>query len=220
MIERIVNKALKNLLSLVATDTILKLRGRNGAILKKIFGHSDLISGAKLGDLHNNNLRQILCEIEINSSIEQTQEIEFLNCELSYLPGLLGATERNSIFQNLKFMITNDDKLLGKVNSSVEVFYVIQQSAESDLEIKKLIQQNDSKAAEKAQENQISLLKSVLEKDSSGMIRLLLKLGESTLKKLKVQGASKEMEKDSDHKYYMKRRGSFSYCEGYADFAD
>jgi len=173
-----------------------------------------------LGDLHLNNLRQILCELEINSSIEQTREIQMLTFELSYLVGVLGATERNTISGHLDFTITSDDKLMSGKNSSVEVFYIIQQAAESDLIIKAFIQKRDSKSAEKELESQISLLESVLDIDTSGMIPLLLKVGKATLQKLKRQGPSSEMERESEHREYMKRRGSNEYCQGYADLLE
>jgi len=211
-----VGKSLENLLTAIGTDGNLKIMGKTDCIVRKIYQHSDLIGGAKLGDIHSDNLRQILCEIEI-ATTKTEKEIQVLTYELSYLPSKEGENQtRVTSTGILNFQITTDDSLLKLENLAVQVFLVIQQSADSDLEIQKFVQNHDSKSAISAQEKQISQLKSVLHLDQTGMVQLLLKISENTLEKLKVEGTSRNMEQNYSHQNYMKMKGSMKYVDHYS----
>jgi len=58
-IAYLVSLGFKGLLSNIGTDAVLKTRGKNGGVLKKIFSHSDPIKGAVLGDRKSDNITQV-----------------------------------------------------------------------------------------------------------------------------------------------------------------
>jgi len=63
-IERIIDSTISGLLWTVGTKAVVFIQGCNGAIVKKIFNHADLIHGAKLGDLKEDFTKQLVVEIE------------------------------------------------------------------------------------------------------------------------------------------------------------
>jgi len=97
------------------------------------------------------------------------------------------------------------------------VFSVIQKAAELDGVILNHVQKSETALALQVQAEEISLLKSVLDIDRSGMVQILLKVAENGENRLKLQGSSREMCQQYQHHSYMKRRGSIDYCAAYTD---
>jgi len=209
-----VSKALENLVTAIGTDGNLKFRGKNDCIVRKVYQHPDLVGGAKLGDIHSDNIRPILFEVEI-STTRSDEELEALTFEFSYLPLAKSEEIQSKVVANgtLRFKLTSDDSLLKEQNPSVQVFLVIQQSADSDLEIQNLIRKGDTKSAISAQEKQILELQNVLHLDNSGMIVLLIQFAEDNLKRLKVEGSTQNMEQNYSRMNYVKNRGEQKYTQ-------
>jgi len=214
VIPTLVGKALENLVTAIGTDANLKFRGKNDCIIRKVYQHPDLVGGAKLGDIHSDNIRQILLQVEI-ATTKREEECEFVSYEFSYLPTKDENPTRVLSTGVLKFKLTDDDTLVKEQNPQVQVLLVIQQSADSDLEIQNFIKNRDTKNALSTQEKQIVELKSVLHIDQSGMIQILLKIAEKNLAKLKTEGSSKNMEQNYSHGNYMKGRCSQKYMAHY-----
>jgi len=81
VIEELVLKALKSVFSVCGSAATLVVRGRNGAIVTKIWGHDDVIKGANLGDLHYKNTRKVICEFTVPGSL--SGNVEVLDYELN-----------------------------------------------------------------------------------------------------------------------------------------
>jgi Ca-activated chloride channel family protein len=62
VIEPLVTKALVSVFGIIGSQARLIVRGQNGAIVTKIWGHENIVAGASLGDLHSHNRRSVLCE--------------------------------------------------------------------------------------------------------------------------------------------------------------
>eukprot|EP01098_Paradermamoeba_levis_P009689 TRINITY_DN404_c0_g3_i4.p1 TRINITY_DN404_c0_g3~~TRINITY_DN404_c0_g3_i4.p1 ORF type:complete len:477 (-),score=149.89 TRINITY_DN404_c0_g3_i4:210-1436(-) len=217
-IPDLVSKALKGLLHMVGSETTLKIRGKNGCCLKAIHGHHDLVAGASLGDLHEGNLRRVLCQVEISpKGDEPTQQI--LTFELSYRAPDAEAGKKEIVSGSLVVNFTEDETKVANETKHKEVvaYSGVQRAAEMDTEIEKLVKAGSKTEALKVQKQQIELLKSIVDLDESGMAKSLLVLAVEGEKKLSTQGASAEMAKHYAHQGYMKRRGSMSYCQGYED---
>jgi len=219
-IPKLVSKALEGLLKLATTNTVLKVRGLNSGILLSILGHSDMVAGAQLGDLHQENLRQVMSRIQVipNSTVEEEEvlsfELSYVNCTSSTMENANQETLRGSL--SLKF--TTDEKLVTMSrNNEVKVFSVIQRAAELDEVILNHVQKRETALALQVQAEEIALLKNVLDIDRTGMAQVLLNVAENGEKRLKEQGSSSEMCQQYSHFTYMKRRGSMEYCEAYDD---
>eukprot|EP01102_Stenamoeba_stenopodia_P015376 TRINITY_DN522_c0_g1_i1.p1 TRINITY_DN522_c0_g1~~TRINITY_DN522_c0_g1_i1.p1 ORF type:complete len:450 (+),score=104.18 TRINITY_DN522_c0_g1_i1:99-1448(+) len=224
-IETMVLRALENVLSTVGSDARLILRGKNGCVVTKISGQDDkeLSKGAILGDLHSDNVRKVLCHVDVtpSSTASATSDgsVEYLTYELIYYTtdlsphGAKEATE--SIKGAISFKHTDDETLL-KTDLQVMVFSVIQEAGEADLKVMEAVQRGNITEAITIQEGQLSQLKSNLHlDDETEMVSLLVKLGELSLEKLKTQGASKAMEKEYHRNHYMKGKASKKYIHAH-----
>lgn len=224
-IEMMVLRALENVLSTVGSDARLILRGKNGCVVTKISGQDEkeLAKGAILGDLHSDNVRKVLCHIDVTpsstASMTSEREVEYLAYELVYHSpdSMSGGSETmvESIKGSIAFKHTQDESKL-KADPQVMVFSVIQEAGEADLKVMEAVQRGNVTEAVAIQEAQISNLKANLHlDDETKMVSLLVQFGETSLEKLKTQGASKAMEKEYHHNNYMKSKASKKYMEHY-----
>jgi Ca-activated chloride channel family protein len=227
-IPDLVSKALYGLAGMIGSQTVLKIRGQDSACLKRVFGHPNLVEGASLGDLHKKNVRKILCEVELSPK-EVKDDVVFLTWELSYVPARPpvdqqkgkdetappAPEERKVITGTVKISYTVDEKLILETNKEVVSYAVVQAAADMDEEIQKKVESGDKDGALNLQRQQISMLKGVLESDTSGMVKMLLQIAENGEKKLLEMGTTVEMAKHYGHSKYMKMRGSMDYCAKY-----
>eukprot|EP01102_Stenamoeba_stenopodia_P007154 TRINITY_DN1998_c0_g2_i2.p1 TRINITY_DN1998_c0_g2~~TRINITY_DN1998_c0_g2_i2.p1 ORF type:complete len:423 (-),score=118.09 TRINITY_DN1998_c0_g2_i2:60-1328(-) len=211
VIEGLVLKALKSVFEVCASAATLTVRGRNGAIVTKIWGHDDVVKGALLGDLHFKNTRKVICEFTVPGSLSGS--VEVLDYELRCTVN----EKEFTLKDHLTMKFTTDAKLTETKNAKVEVFYVVQEAASIDEEIANFVRRNQTKDAIALQEKQIIKLKQVLSlDDSNGMVKNLLNMAEEALKKLQREGSSAETVQHYSHQTYMKRRGSMCYIDHYA----
>jgi len=219
-IPKFVASALTGLLELVASDTLLQIRGMNGGVVNKIYGHKDLVKGAMLDDLRADNVRSVVCELEVRPSAS-SQEEEVVTYHLTYRPaGKEAAIENKTegIEGSIKLRYVTDPAEVEKnQNAEVKVAVVIQQTGEIDQELVSLIDAGKHSEAVTLQEKQISLFKSVAELDEGGKQQVsgFLCQAERDCKELKEKGITKESRKQAHHRGYMKRRNSLTYNTGY-----
>jgi hypothetical protein len=83
-IPSFVEFALKGLFKLVGTDSAIKMRGFNGAVVTKIFSHADPVKPYKFDDLKQNDRRSVVCELQVTPSAQPSEEV--LQWELEYKP--------------------------------------------------------------------------------------------------------------------------------------
>jgi len=166
-IPKIVSKAIHGLIDVTGTNSLLKIRGKNGLIIKKIVGHEDvdLTNGYQFGDLHADNLKQILVQAEISPI--NSGETEVINYELSFL-------NNDKIFKiqgsaNIEF--TEDDSKLKEQNIEVLIAIKLQESAKINHEIVTLIDDGNIEEAIFKKSKIIEELQELESKDTSGMIK-------------------------------------------------
>ena len=82
MIELLVPKALVCVFGVCASRARLVVRGKNGTVVTRIWGHDNIVVGASLGDLHSENIRSVLCEFTTSGT--ENKEVEVLTFELHY----------------------------------------------------------------------------------------------------------------------------------------
>ncbi|CAF2164485.1 unnamed protein product, partial [Rotaria magnacalcarata] len=109
------------------------VRGKNGAVVTKIWGHEDIVVGASLGDLHSHNRRSALCEFTTSGSVNT--EFEVLTYELRYnQPNDLNGAPiaiKNSL--SLKFV--EDESLVTDIDPRVKTMHATQIVADMDNEM-------------------------------------------------------------------------------------
>uniref|UniRef100_A0A7S2U138 VWFA domain-containing protein n=1 Tax=Lotharella oceanica TaxID=641309 RepID=A0A7S2U138_9EUKA len=92
VIPGLVSKSIHRLFQTVGTEARLFVQGLSGAVVTRVFSgeeegkqgsSSALVDGILIGDLHANNLRQVLLELEVTPK-EDLDTCQVLKCELQY----------------------------------------------------------------------------------------------------------------------------------------
>jgi len=212
-IPKFLDSCLVSVKNVLAFSARLSIRGLNSSIVKKIYGHPDLIKGAVLGDLRANNTRTVLCEMEVKPDPKVQSGEDFLEYILSY-KSPLGNQENMEIRGTLRINYTDNASHLDSKNPNVLVGVVVQKSGEMDLEIIAAIDRGDIKLATEIQEKQIEMLKSVTTLDAAlngkYHIEKEIERALSSLNSLRSNQAS-ESRKEIHHREYRKRRNSACY---------
>jgi len=204
----LVSRGLSGLLSLIGTNSVLHLQGMNGAIVKKIFMHDDIIKGAQLNDLRENDSRQILAEVEFSPSFNYSTE--FLTYTLQYhLPGI--SNEPKILTGTHSINITNDPKIVEPENTRVLVSVTISQNGENDKEVIRLMDNGNVDAAIKLKQASILQMEKVVHLDKSGMLASLIeraKLSLGSMKAKDVKSARKNVQYSS---YQCEQQNAFYF---------
>jgi len=159
-IAPLVSKSVHSLLLLAGSEATLQVAGVNGAVLSKVY-HEDeddsedaptgtLLGGVAIGDLHAENVKSILVELEVappgalgaGGAPPAPQAV----CEvvLAYAkpagggaPG--GAAERVTVRATLVMAFTSDRDALGEENGEVAAAHMVQMAAALDNDVMDLV---------------------------------------------------------------------------------
>eukprot|EP00026_Physarum_polycephalum_P002734 Phypoly_transcript_02742.p1 GENE.Phypoly_transcript_02742~~Phypoly_transcript_02742.p1 ORF type:complete len:838 (+),score=174.48 Phypoly_transcript_02742:114-2627(+) len=136
-IPRLVDKGLRGLTSLLATDALLKIKPANGVKILKVFGHK-AVDEIPVGDLRFGDLKQTLLEVEIDPQLFSEGNAPLLTFELVFQSQ---EQEKDTTFlpasgiQNVaQVYFTHDSQAVANqdINYQVEVTKVIKESADLD----------------------------------------------------------------------------------------
>jgi len=192
VIEPLVAKAVVSVFGVCASQARLIVRGKNGAIVTKIWGHEDIATGASLGDLHSPNLRSVL--VEFTTSGTANGEIEILTYELRYTRPNDPNSEPTIIKNTLSLKFVEDESLVIEIDPRVKTMFASQTAADVDKQIAQLLRDGKRDEAIAIATEQITLLKDAQRfDDERGSISLLLQLAEKMLKKLKDQNITSKL---------------------------
>ncbi|CAF1112127.1 unnamed protein product [Rotaria sordida] len=195
IIEPIVAKAIVSVFGVCASQARLIVRGKNGTILTKIWGHEDLVAGASLGDLHSPNLRSILCEFTTSATpnVDGT-EIEVLTYELRYTRPNDPNGQAKVIKNTLSLKFVEDESLVTEIDPRVKTMFASQTAADADKKIAQLLRDGKRNEAIQHANEQIEILKDAQQfDDERGSVALLLQLAEKIHKKLKDETVNSKL---------------------------
>lgn len=219
VIESFVTKALLGVFGVCGSQTRLILRGQNGAVVTKMWGHADLIAGASLGDLHSNNLRSVLAEFTVAGSVNPDEKpVVVLDYELRYQRPSDLQGEPVVIRQSLSLTFVQDEARAVEVDPRVKTIYATQAAADMDTRIAKLVGDGQREEAIALVKEQIALLKSVeAYDDERGVIGLLIRMAENLHNKIQDRTTeSSVLCQAYGHQSYLKQQNSCAYMEDYA----
>jgi len=204
VIELLVTKALVCVFGVCASRVRLIVRGKNGAVVTKIWGHENLVAGASLGDLHSDNLRSVLCEFTTSGTANT--EVETLTYELQYTQPNDPIGAPTIIKNTLSLKFVEDESLVTDIDPRVKTMYATQTVADMDKKIAQLVRDGHRKEAIDLVNEQIELLKDVQRfDDERGMISLLLRLAEHMQNKLKDETVDRKLVSQGyAHQAYLK----------------
>ncbi|CAF4871570.1 unnamed protein product [Rotaria sp. Silwood1] len=221
VIVTLMTKALQSVFDVCGTQTQLIIRGRNNAIVTKIWGHENIALGANLGDLHVDNLRVVLCDFTVSGTVSEGTEVDVLDYQLKY--NRPGHVEEEPLIVSGKLSVTfvNDESLIQQIDPKVKTLHAVQVAGEMDDRIAQLIDNNRRDDAIALITEQITLLKEVEHlDDEKGMIEMLVRMAENMQNRLKEQVVSaKTAAKYYGHHGHMKKCHDYKYTHHYADEA-
>lgn len=219
VIVPLMTKAVQSVFDVFGTRAQLIIRGRNNAIVTKIWGHENIALGANLGDLHVDNLRVLLCDFTVSASVPNGTELEVLDYQLKYnLPDDLDG-EVQVVEGTLRLTFIDDESLLREINPKVRTLHAVQVAGEMDDRIAVLIENHQRDQAIALIDEQITLLREVEHlDDEKGMIAMLVRMAENMQNRLKQQKVSqKTAGKYYGHHGHLKKCYDYKYAHHYAD---
>jgi len=189
-----VEKGMKVLFELLCRNAVLKLRGLNGAILSKIYSQpqESLLHGASVGDISEDDLRQVIAEVELRPT-EGRENEEILEYVLTY-ESTEDGTQR-TLTGRLSISFTHHAAEI-KENVAVRIALKIAESSENDKIVIQLVRDGNFEEAKKLKGSMISQLKELEALDTSGLIKLIVARAEKTLAGMQEQENVAQMEKD------------------------
>lgn len=211
-IPTFVNFALTSLQKVAGTGAIVKARGRSCGIVKNFYGNHDLIQGAILGDLREDNLRTLMFQAEI-SPMEDTPIKPVIECELSYEHDVDGVRTTISETKEITVEFTTNPQLVKtSENKEVKIQTNLRKISEIDKELAEAMTTENEKQSEKLLQQEISILQEVLDIDEkefggANKIAQLLKQSKKNLEDLREKGATKQQIKEVHHRGYTASRG-------------
>jgi Ca-activated chloride channel family protein len=219
VIVPLMTKALQSVFDICGTQAQLIIRGRNNAIVTKIWGHENIALGANLGDLHFNNLRVVLCDFTVSGTISEGTEVDVLDYQLKYDRPADVDGESLVVTGTLSVTFVNDESLVQQIDPRVKILHAVQVAAEMDDRIAQLINDNQRDNAITVIAEQIALLKEVEHlDDEKGMISMLMRMAENMQKRLQDNAVSeKTAAKYYGHHGHMKKCYDYKYTHHYAD---
>jgi Ca-activated chloride channel family protein len=219
VIVSLMTKALQSVFDVCGTQAQLILRGRNNAIVTKIWGHENVALGANLGDLHVDNLRVILCDFTVSGTVPEGTEIDVLDYQLKYNRPDDVDGESLVVTGTLSVTFVHDESLVQQIDPRVKTLHAVQLAAEMDDRIAQLITDNQRDNAITLIAEQIALLKEVEHlDDEKGMISMLIRMAENMQQRLKDKAVSeKTAAKYYGHHGHMKKCYDHKYTHHYAD---
>jgi len=139
--------------------------------LKKIFDHDDLIGGAKLRDLRESNLQQLVAQFDV-TPVANAASAEILTWELSYISA---ETKKTDVMQgSLIIGFTDNENDVKIENTDVLVAVIVQEVGEIDKTILRMMDEGKTGEAVIQKSIAIQMLKEVLDKDNTGFVKRIL----------------------------------------------
>mmetsp|Transcript_26767 Transcript_26767/g.37279 ORF Transcript_26767/g.37279 Transcript_26767/m.37279 type:complete len:490 (+) Transcript_26767:145-1614(+) len=178
-------------------DVKLRILGMNGAVVREVFGHENIASGAHLGDIGANNVRTVLSLIDFNlpggredQSDEPPSIFEFVRFEFEYRHR--GETEPRILRGRVSIQATDDPHVVEEnQNDRVVAERMVAETSRMDFEIKEALERGEEEEAMKIQNKEIEVLQEAANLDVEGTANtaILLDSALGMKKRLETGGA-------------------------------
>ncbi|MCY3413445.1 MAG: VWA domain-containing protein [Candidatus Heimdallarchaeota archaeon] len=179
-IPSIVSEGLDGLLTVVSSNTVLKVRGKEGVTVTKIYSYS--LDGATLGDLRDDETRQVVLELEVKPEMMKNEELISYKLEYNATDDVMETRKHAGIFT---IQLTDDEDLITKENEEVMVARELLEASLMEEQIVDYIDRGMYDEAISAQEATISNLEKISGLDEKGLIQEKLEMSGGTLDRLK-----------------------------------
>eukprot|EP01104_Vermistella_antarctica_P010806 TRINITY_DN2916_c0_g2_i2.p1 TRINITY_DN2916_c0_g2~~TRINITY_DN2916_c0_g2_i2.p1 ORF type:complete len:457 (-),score=131.77 TRINITY_DN2916_c0_g2_i2:136-1470(-) len=221
--QQFVSYAMGGILTVLARSAVLKLRGCKGVTVQKVYGHDNIVAGARLNTLTANNSRGILAELEVKCSGGSAGEtMDVLNFSLTCEP--VWAVEKSggkkakpvemTIDGKIALTISSDDKEVGESSDNkVEGMLVVQKSAADEDAVTEALRKGKRDEAIKLKEAQLTGLEEAFSRCADVQIESQVVAQRRMLEDMKEKKVSvAALNKRSHKNKYHCRHDSATYC--------
>mmetsp|Transcript_3022 Transcript_3022/g.7691 ORF Transcript_3022/g.7691 Transcript_3022/m.7691 type:complete len:525 (-) Transcript_3022:312-1886(-) len=169
-IPKLVSKSVHDLLGIHASDATLDIRGCDHTTVTRVYGNHDDAGGSRapsipglvhLGDVHSDNLRVVLVELEVAPPGSIRKELAFDAVEWVLTCQRKGAPVRFS--GRVQLLPTRDRTRLGDEASSVHVAFAVRRAADLEKKVAEHLSRRDRKQAHEIKRQQLLVLREALE---------------------------------------------------------
>lgn len=170
--------------------------------MKKVYDHDDLLKGAQLHDLREENMRQIVARLQVTPS--SANEAQVMSWELAYLTPANKELRKITGTLSLSF---SDKEDTAPANSTVVVAERCQEVALIDKKVLEFLGEDRMQEAILQKEMAVQMLQDVLEIDSTGFVKVILAKAQAHLTKLKDKRVNRDqMTKEIGYDSHLNRR--------------
>jgi len=210
-IERFVSAVLGALLGMIGKNAVLKVRGKNGGVVTKIYDCPDLAKGMFIGDIKQNNVKNVLIELKITPDAKVEQE-EILSWELTFVHRKNDQPISLTGVVSMKY--TDDEKLTSVKNDEVTIAVTIQTLATNEDEVITDLDQGRVEQAKEKKKKEINELKKWADKDKTNRVQNLLSKAEKSLEEMESKKSNtKHLAKQAKYHQKLKRMDSADFTE-------
>jgi len=168
-IPKLVSKSIHDLIDLYASEAILDLRGGEHTTVARIYGRheDDEDRGAStpgllyLGDVHSDNLRVVLAELDVSPPGGVQQGAEFVAAEWVLTCQRKGSPVRLS--GEVRLQCTRDRAAIGEEAPAVRLAFAVRRTTDLEREVAEHLSRRDRNKAREIKSQQIALLKESLD---------------------------------------------------------
>lgn len=208
-IEKFVSAVLGALLGMIGKNAILKARGKNGGVVTKIYDCPDLARGMFIGDIKQNNVKNILIELKVTPDGKAEKE-EIMSWELSFTHRKTDQTIALTGTVFIKY--TEDEALVSVKNDEVNIATTIQTLATHEDEVIGLLETGNVKEAKEKKTKEVEELKKWVAKDKTNRVQNLLSKAEKSLQDMDSQQSNtKHLAKQAKYHQKLKRMDSADF---------
>ncbi len=169
-IPSIVDEGLMGLLSTVTFNNTLKIEGKSGSKVTKIYSYE--LSGANLGDFRNDEIRQVLIELEVKP--EKLINNELISYTLSYNT-IDNPLEKQILTGVAHIKCTDNESDIIEENAEVMITRNLLEATEQEDKLIDLFDNRDYEQALELNQQIQKKLQAIEQKDTSGRITNKLK---------------------------------------------
>eukprot|EP00004_Rigifila_ramosa_P013865 TRINITY_DN3102_c0_g1_i1.p1 TRINITY_DN3102_c0_g1~~TRINITY_DN3102_c0_g1_i1.p1 ORF type:complete len:440 (-),score=99.87 TRINITY_DN3102_c0_g1_i1:20-1339(-) len=209
-IPKFVQHGLRGILSCIGTNGLLRLRGRNGGVVQRVYGHDgdELVRGVRLDDIREDNHKQILAVLDVApaGAVAAGSRAPVIEWELTYKPVDRPLAGYETLRGAVEMLFTESDAAALATPAGAEKVLValqIQHAAARDREIVALLDANKVDEAIALKERSLAALAEWEGRDSSGFIKSILRRGASTLTEMRQRTNIPKMRKFVDYEAEM-----------------
>eukprot|EP00756_Hemistasia_phaeocysticola_P023603 Hpha_TRINITY_DN15902_c0_g6::TRINITY_DN15902_c0_g6_i2::g.71153::m.71153/K07114/yfbK; Ca-activated chloride channel homolog len=161
--------AFEGILTLVGSSPVVQVRGRNGCIVKKAWGHAqeELLKGLGLPSMRADNLQEVLLSVDVDPMCEPDTKIPILDYTLTWTDRLVGIPTQRELRGEVCVQATTDPAALDAELGDVVVSLRLTECGAASEAVAESLQRGQHQRAIDLQAEAVGILEAIIPLDKS-----------------------------------------------------